>query len=515
MSASSPRARLTPSSTSCGSLELSRQGARLLDRRTFLSRTFDGLHGIALATLLADGDMLAAAEPKEELPLSALRPAIDPARPYAPRSAHFEAKAKSVIVVFCSGALSHVDMWDYKPELEKRDGQPLPGRDRFVSFQGENGNLKRSLWTFRPRGACGKMVSDLVPHIGNLSDQLCFLHSLTTKSNTHGPGENVMSTGFTRDGFPSMGAWLTYALGSENQDLPAFVAIEDPRGIPQSGPNNWAAGFLPATFQGTPFSTTKPVRYLQAPQGTSPESEAAARSALGFLNARHQESFAGDSRLAARIASYELAARMQLSVPEVVDVDHEPQHVRQLYGVESGSQLKRSFARNCMLARRLVERGVRCVQVFNGAYASGGRLNWDGHSRLKEQYDVHGEILDEPVAGLIKDLAQRGLLDTTLVVLCTEFGRMPMFQIGTFGRDHNPFGFTCWLAGAGVKTPFTYGATDDFGFKAEQDVLTVHDLHATILHLLGIDHERLTFYHNGLERRLTDVHGRVVREILA
>jgi uncharacterized protein (DUF1501 family) len=219
--------------------------------------------------------------------------------------------------------------------------------------------------------------------------------------------------------------------------------------------------------------------------------------------------------LAARIASYELAARMQLSVPSVADLGSEPAHIQKLYGADSPNQTKAGFANNCILARRLIEQGVRFVQLFNGAYASGGAINWDGHSRLKEQYEVHGEVLDQPVAGLLRDLEQRGLLDTTLVVFATEFGRMPMFQAGTFGRDHNPHGFTCWLAGAGVKAPFSYGATDAFGYKAEQNVTTVHDFHATILHLLGLDHEALTVYHNGIERRLTDVHGNVIREILA
>lgn len=475
----------------------------LLDRRRFLSRTADGLGCIALASLLSTSSGVRANDAE-----------TDDTNPYAPRPPHFTPRAKNVIVVQCSGALSHVDTFDFKPDLIRHDGKPIPGNEKLVSFQGRNGNLKRPLWKFRPRGECGKQVSDLVPRIGELADELCFIHSLTTRTNTHGPAENVISTGFAFDGFPSMGAWLTYALGSENRDLPAFVAIEDPRGMPQSGPNNWANGFLPAAFQGTPFSSTKPVRFLARPDRVTPANDVAVRDALAFLNDRHQERFAGDEQLRARVASYELAARMQVSVPEAAGVDREPEHVQRLYGADSANRTKASFARNCILARRLVERGVRFVQLFNGAYASGGRINWDGHSQLEEQYDVHGEILDQPVAGLLADLRQRGLLESTLVVFCTEFGRMPMFQAGTYGRDHNPFGFTAWLAGAGVRAPYTFGATDAFGFKAEKDVITVHDLHATILHLLGIDHENLTFYHNGIERRLTDVHGRVLTEIL-
>ncbi|MGE3819194.1 MAG: DUF1501 domain-containing protein [Isosphaeraceae bacterium] len=487
------------------SAPLSPSGLRLLDRRAFLSRSFDGLAGIAAAALLAG--RATGAEPD--------RPTIDPAHPYAPRPSHFEPKARNVLVIFCPGALSHVDTFDYKPELIRYDGKPMPGAERFVSFQGENGNLQAPLWRFRPRGSCGKMTSDLLPGIGALADDLCFVHSLTTKTNTHGPGENALWTGFTVEGFPSMGAWITYALGTENQDLPAFVAIEDPRGVAQSGPNNRANGFLPAAFQGTPFNSTRPIRWLTPPSSVNARADQAARDALRILNESHAERHPGDQELAARIASYELAARMQLSVPEAAGVQNEPAHVQRLYGTDDPDPIRAAFARNCLLARRLIERGVRFVQLFNGAYASGGRLNWDGHSSLKEQYDYHGSVLDRPVAGLLRDLKQRGLLESTLVVFCTEFGRMPMFQVGTYGRDHNPFGFTCWLAGAGVKAPFSFGATDPFGFKAAEEVVTVHDLHATILHLLGLDHKRLTFYHNGIERRLTDVHGNLMRPILA
>ena len=471
---------------------ISRTGLDLLtNRRHFLSRSAGGLGGMALASLLAEED------------------------PYRARPSHQAAKAKNVIVVFCSGALSHVDTFDYKPALIRHHGQPLPGQENLVSFQGPNGNLVQSLWKFRPRGQSGKMVSDLVPRIGDMADDLCFLHALTNKSNTHGPAENVMNTGFAFDGFPSMGAWVNYALGSANADLPAFVAIEDPRGMPQSGPNNWANGFLPAAFQGTPFSTTKPIRYLDRPSNLTSPTDVAARRALRDLNEKHAEKFPGDQGLAARIASYELSARMQLSVPGVADVASESAATRQLYGADSPNKTKAAFAENCLLARRLVEKGVRFVQLFNGAYASGGNLNWDGHSRLKEQYDRHGDILDQPVAGLLQDLKQRGLLETTLVVFATEFGRMPMFQAGTLGRDHNPHGFTCWLAGAGVKAPFSYGATDEFGYAAVEKVTTVHDFHATILHLLGLDHEALSVYHKGIERRLTDVHGHVIQDILA
>jgi hypothetical protein len=483
----------------------------LLNRRRFLGNTAQGLSGIALATLLGDEGLLAS----EKTPL---RPDVDASRPFAARRTHFPARAKNVLVIFCSGACSQVDTFDYKPELVKRHGQPMPGGDKLITFQGGQGNLTKSPWEFQPRGESGKMVSDLVPMLGELADEMCFIHSLTGKTNTHGPGENFMSTGFTLDGFPSMGAWITWALGTESQDLPAYVAIPDPRGTPQASVNNWGPCFLPAAFQGTDFNTSKPLRNLHRPKGVYASTDKATREFLLKLNQRHLNKFPGDSELAARISSYELAARMQLSVPEVSDLTTESAGTLKMYGADdSSNQLKASYARNCILARRLIEKGVRFVQLFNGAYQTGGEgvSNWDGHKKLKEQYSKHGPVFDQPTAALIRDLKQRGLLKDTLVVWCTEFGRMPTFQAGASGRDHNPDGFTAWLVGAGVKAPYTYGATDEFGYKAIENVTTVYDFHATILHLLGLDHRRLTFYHNGINRRLTDVHGHVISEIIA
>ncbi len=470
---------------------------------------------MALASLLADERLLLGAENAVDSG-GPIRPQIDPAQPYAPRTPHFAPRARNVLVIFCSGALSHVDTFDYKPELIKRHGEAMPGGE-LVTFQGENGALTRSPYAFRPRGECGKMTSDLLPQLGELADEMCFIHSVTSKTNTHGPGENFMSTGFTLDGFPSMGAWTSYALGSENADLPAFVAIPDPRGVPQSSQNNWGPGFLPAAFQGTAFNAERPIRHLARPGDVAAEADTAARELVNELNTRHLERFPGDTELAARIASYELAARMQLSVPEVSDLSSEPETIWRMYGADdSENKVKAGFARNCILARRLIERGVRFVQLFNGAYAMGeGVGNWDGHKKLREQYDVHGPILDQPAAALLRDLRQRGLLEETLVVFCTEFGRMPTFQKDASGRDHNPAGFTCWLAGAGVKAPFSYGATDDFGHRAVENAAVAHDFHATILHLLGLDHRRLSYYHNGIERRLTDVHGHVIHDVLA
>jgi hypothetical protein len=484
---------------------LSLAGRLLLDRRQFLSNSALALGSIALSNLLGGEGLLAATG-------GGLR--IDPAKPYAPRAPHFPGKAKNVIVIFCAGAVSQLETWDYKPQLIEWDGKPLPGGPA-TTFQGPAGNLARPQYEFRQRGKTGKWVSDMIPHLAELTDDIAFVQSLTSKTNTHGPAENFLSTGSPLDGFPSLGAWTSYALGSENQDLPAYVSIPDPRGVPQNGANNWGAGFLPAAFQGTTMSSMDPIRHLSAP-GVAGDTDAAAKALLQRMNARHLEKNPENGKLAARIASYELAARMQLSVPGVTDLGTEPAHVLKAYGADDTSNKeKAAFAKNCILARRLVEKGVRFVQLFNGAYASGGALNWDGHNALKKQYDVHAQILDQPAAALIRDLKQRGLLEETLVVWCTEFGRMPFFQKGAQGRDHNPDGFTCWMTGAGVKPGVTHGETDPFGSKAIKDIHPLYDFNATILHLLGLDHEKLTFEHNGISRRLTNVEGHVIREILA
>jgi hypothetical protein len=484
---------------------LSPAGRFLLDRRRFLSDSATALGSVALASLLGRDGLLAA---------PSMGTVIDPANPYAPRRPHYPAKAKNVIVIFCAGAVSQLETWDYKPELIQWDDKPLPGGPA-VTFQGPAGNLARPQYAFRQRGKTGKWVSDMIPHLAELTDEIAFVHSLTSKSNTHGPAENFLSTGSVLDGFPSLGAWTTYALGSESRDLPSYVAIPDPRGVPQNGANNWGPGFLPAAFQGTTMSSKSPVRHLSAP-GVSPSADRAARDLLQRMNARHLEANPGDGKLAARIASYELAARMQLSMPEISDLGSEPAHILKLYGADDAANPdKAAFAKNCILARRLIEKGVRFVQLFNGAYASGGKLNWDGHSELKDQYDVHASILDQPAAALIKDLRQRGLLEDTLVVWCTEFGRMPFFQKGAKGRDHNPDGFTCWMTGAGVKPGVSHGETDPLGQKAVKDVHPLYDFNATILYLLGLDHEKLTFEHNGISRRLTNVEGHVIREMLA
>jgi len=463
---------------------LSHSGHRLLNRRDFLARAGTGLGGIALTALLTEQGLLGADKDR-----SPIRPAIRPNAPLAPRSPPFIPRAKRILVIFCSGACSHLDTWDFKPELIKRHGQQMPGNENLITFQGEQGNLTRSPYEFKPRGRSGKFISDLLPNLAELADEMCFIHSMTAKSNTHGPAENQMSTGFTLDGFPSMGAWVSYALGTESQDLPAFVAIPDPRGVPQTGPNNWSAGFLPAVFQGTAFNADKPIPNLATPKEITSAAEISTRDFLKLLNDEHLKKYPADSDLSARIASYELAARMQLRAVEVGNLSNESEATKELYGVNDPNKIKAGFARNCLLARRLLERGVRFVQLFNGAYAMGeGVGNWDGHKTLKTQYDVHGPILDQPCAALIKDLKSRGLLEDTLVLWTTEFGRMPTFQKGASGRDHNPRGFTVWMTGAGVKRAFSHGATDAFGSQDVENAATISDLHATLLHLLGIDH---------------------------
>ncbi len=485
----------------------------LLDRRRFLSDAGGFLGAIPLLQLLHADGALAAPTASGSAPI---RPDIDPKRPYAPRTPHAPTKAKRLLVIYLPGAVSHIDTFDYKPELVKFHGKRAPGQPA-VTFEGPSGFIAQPFWKFRPRGQSGKMISDLVPNLAELADSLCFFHSLSTKTSAHPQGENFLSTGHTSEGFPSLGAWVSYALGTENQDLPAFVAIPDPRGLPRSARNNWGSGFLPALFQGTDFSVAHPPANLERPRAISADADRRAARMLANLNTHHQKRSPGDGELAARIASYELAGRMQTSIPSLTKVQSEPEHVIRSYGADSKNQLKREYAHNCILARRLIEKGVRCVQLFNGSDAGGGNgiTNWDSHADIVKTHAMQAEIMDQPTAALIKDLGQRGLLAETLVVWCTEFGRMPFLQGNGTGRDHNPDGFTCFMTGAGVRQGMSYGATDEWGHKAVEKKASLHDFNATILHLLGLDHLRLTYYHNGLERRLTDVHGDVIKDVLA
>jgi len=430
---------------------------------------------------------------------------------------HFAPKAKRVLQIFCPGAASHIDLWDYKPELYKQSGKPLPGGENFFSFQGKNGNLMAPPWEFLPSGKSGKPISSLLPNMARHVDDIAFIHSMQSKSNTHGPGCVFMNTGHVSEGFPSAGAWLSYALGSANDNLPTYVALPDVRGEPPNGKANWSNGFLPARHQAVMMASHLNIRNLKQPAAISENEEKASRDFLSFLNNQHANANPSDSTLNARIAAYELAARMQLSAPEVSDLSRETKSTLASYGADSTNNLKAGYARNCILARRLLERNVRYVNLYCASRASGvdGLLNWDAHRTLKSDYERHCPIFDQPTAALLSDLKQRGLLEDTLVLWTTEFGRMPTHQVGTTGRDHNPDAFTVWMMGAGVKGGISYGATDEFGRKSVEKVTNVWEFYATVLHLLGFDFDRLKFYHNGIDRKITDVHGKVITEVLA
>lgn len=478
----------------------------LLDRRGFLSGSFTAMAGIGLLDLLQRDGF--ASEPQSNHAV-AWKPGAG--------QTHFPARAKRVLQVFCPGAASHVDLWDYKPELFQRSGQPLPGEENLVSFQGKNGNLMAPPWEFVPCGRSGKRISSLLPHMATHVDDIAFIHSMTARTNTHGPGCVLMNTGQVREGFPSAGAWLGYALGSENDNLPTYVALPDLRGEPPNGKANWSNGFLPARHQAMVMASHLDIRNLKRPAGISAAEDAAARDYLKLLNAEHIAANPGDSSLAARTTAYELAARMQVSAPEVSDLSAESEQTHTRYGTDSGNKLLAAYARNCLLARRLLERGVRYVNLYCASRASGvdGLLNWDAHRTLKPDYERHCPIFDQPTAALLTDLKQRGLLDETLVLWTTEFGRMPTHQANTTGRDHNPDAFTVWMMGAGVKGGTSYGATDAFGRRSVDQVTNVWEFYATVLHLLGYDFDRLKWYHNGFDRKLTDVHGRIIRQVLA
>ncbi len=453
-----------------------------------------GLTGVALSRLITD-DLVAASD----------------------RPPHFAPKAKQVLQLFCPGAASHVDLWDYKPLLKEYHGTPLPGAETEITFQGKNGNLMQSPWPFVPAGRSGKMISAMLPHMAQHADEMAFIHSMTSRTNTHGPGCINMNSCFSREGFPSAGSWVSYALGSINENLPTYIAIQDLRGEPPNGKANWGNGFLPAQHQAVTMSAQQPLRNLGRPLSITANEEQATREFLKLMNADHAAAHPGHDELRARMAAYELAAKMQLAAPEVSDLSTEPRHIHELYGTDDGNKLKAAYARNCLLARRFLEQGVRYVSLYCASRASNvdGLLNWDAHKTLKADYERHCPIFDQPTAALIGDLKQRGMLNDVLVVWCTEFGRMPTHQEGTSGRDHNPDAFTTWMMGAGVKGGVSYGATDDFGRRSVQDIATVYDFYATILHLLGLNHEQLTFYHNGANRRLTDVHGHVIHRILS
>jgi hypothetical protein len=430
---------------------------------------------------------------------------------------HHKARAKRVVQLFMSGAASQCDTFDYKPLLVAKANQPWDPGEKVELFQSNPGVVMPSPWSWKQYGQCGKWVSSLFPETAGCVDDIAFVSSMVSKSNIHGPATFMQNTGFILPGFPSAGGWVSYALGSETENLPDFVVLPDPRGLPPNGSANWGAGFLPASHQATTIraGTPTPIHDLQPAAGNGFVTAESEREGLGLLaeaNRRHLEGHAGDSRLAARMASYEMAARLQLSAPDVLDLAGESKATRDLYGVDS--PVTADLGQRCLVARRLLERGVRFVQVWSGADNGFPRRNWDSHENLAKDHGELGAALDRPVAGLLKDLKARGLLEDTIVFWTTEFGRMPCSQ-GSKGRDHNPFGFTSWLAGGGVKGGVTHGATDEWSYKAVDQPVYCYDVHATMLHLLGIDHTRLTYRHNGIERRLTDVHGAVMPSILA
>ena len=460
---------------------------RFFSRRELLWKAGGGIGGLALSNILSGASV----------------------SPLAPKAGHFPAKAKRIISIFCYGGVSQMDTFDPKPMLKKRAGETIPGKT-IIPSQGTPGGLMPGLWDFKKYGQCGMDVSDLFPHVAQRVDDIAFIRSMHTLSNDHAPALYQMNTGSIQTGYPSVGSWVTYGMGTENQSLPAFVVFTDPRGGPIGGAPNWGNGFMPASYQATPFRPTgDPIVDLKPPPGMTPERQRKWLDYMGKLNEEHWQKNPHDSELAARIESYELAFRMQTSAVEAVDIDKETEATKKLYGVDGS--ITEYFGRQCLMARRLVERGVRMVQIYSG----GGNFgeSWDAHWDLKENHGQHCAETDKPIAGLLTDLKSRGLLDDTLVIWHGEFGRMPISQRMS-GRDHNPHGFTVWLAGGGVKGGTIVGATDEYGLEAVEKPKKVNDLHATILHLMGFDHTRLTYLHNGRFMRLTDVEGEVIKEVL-
>jgi hypothetical protein len=474
-------------------------------RRDFLWRAAGGFGGVALTSILH-------AEHRSQVP----------ANPQAGRPAPHPAKAQRVIQIFCPGGLSHVDTWDYKPGLGKAHGRPFDLEDGRNFFSGKAGSYAKSFWEFQQHGQCGKWMSSLFPRLAHCVDDMAFIHSMQGKTALHGPAMFMANSGFILPGFPCMGAWVTYGLGSESGNLPAFVVLPDPRGLPPGGVINWGAGFLPAVHQGTVLETaedTAPIADLfpaVRSSSFSPSAETVSRGFLQSLNRKHLAQREGNSDLEARIASYELAARLQLSAPEVTDLHGETEATKKLYAL--GDDDAGPFGRQCLLARRLVERGVRFVQLYCGAENTTQkkiRPNWDSHEDIVRDHGYWGRVLDTGAGALLMDLKSRGLLESTLVICTSEFGRQPFIQGTGKGRDHNPGAFTTWLAGGGIQGGVSHGESDEYGWKAAVHPCLCHDLHATALHLLGIDHTKLSLYQSGILRRLTDVHGEVIKSLLA
>jgi hypothetical protein len=470
-------------------------------RREFLGRVGNGFGLLALAGLLQREGLLAA-------PSSA--------NPLAVKMPHFATKAKRVIWLFMNGGPSQVDTWDYKPELEKQHGKELKGFDNNTGFFADQvGPLMKSPFKFTRNGQCGAWVSELFPSMARHVDKMAFLYSCWTDSNNHSPALFKINTGLSRMGFPCVGAWVTYGLGSESQNLPAFVVMYDTlgRGIPKGHSQNWGAGFLPSVYQGTALKPQgMPIDDLVRSAEMTDHQQRAQLELLKNLNRRRLEQGPVEPDLAARVESFELAYRMQMAAPEAIDLSRESAATQKLYGLDNPKCTH--FSKQCLIARRLVERGVRFVQIYSGGMDN--QLSWDGHADIAGNHRGFAQETDVPIAGLLADLEARGLLDSTLVIWGGEFGRLPVSQKGANpGRDHNPHAFTYWLAGGGVKGGTFYGATDEVGLKAEVDRVSVNDLHATILHLMGMDHKSLTYRYNGRDYRLTDVAGNVIKRVIA
>ena len=466
---------------------------RFHSRRELLNTLGGGIGSLAFADLLTKQGLAATKSP------------------LSPKMPHLPAKAKAVISIFCYGGVSQVDTFDPKPELLKRQGEAMAGVGPVVTVMGNPGGLMPSPFRFKKHGQCGMDISELFPHVAEHADDLALIRSMHALSPAHGPALFQMNTGSILAGHPSVGSWVTYGLGTENENLPGYIVFTDNRGGPINGAPNWSNGYMPASYQGTPFRPTgDPIIDLKPPAGQGLQEQRKWLELVEKLNQKHLDQNPNDSELSARIYSYELAFRMQTSATDAIDIRNESPATRKLYGLDE--QPTEYFGRQALMARRLVERGVRYVQIYSG----GGNFDpsWDAHWDLKKNHSMHCAETDRPIAGLIKDLKSRGLFDSTLIVWHGEFGRLPISE-RMDGRDHNASGFSVWLAGGGVKGGTIIGATDDYGSRAVENPKSVYDLHATILRALGIDHERLTYRFNGRDMRLTDVHGHVIKEALS
>lgn len=498
-------------------------------RRDLLTSAASGFGGIALAMMLREDSEAQEATDAATGNQFATGGEFAIGQGGAMRVLHHPPKAKRVVQLFMGGAASHIDLWDHKPMLEKHHGEKSDFGEHVEAFQNGLGPWMKSPFKFAAHGESGKMISDVVAPLGQCVDDIAFVHNMVGKTGVHSQATYLQATGFQRPGFPGMGAWVSYGLGSINENLPTFVVLPDHRGFASNGPKNWGSAFLPASAQGTAIFPQRenPIEdLLPRAEYVTKAGDRDGLSMLGRFNQRFQRERPGDSRLEARIRSYELAARMQLSAPEALDISNEPTHIMKMYGLDrAGTKYPETinpaeeaeyFGRKCLIARRLLERGVRFVQIWSGNDNSFPRRNWDSHEDIERDHGPLARGMAVGTAALLKDLKQRGLLKDTIVLWTTEFGRMPSTQ-GSKGRDHNPYVFTNWLAGGGIKPGVTHGPSDQWGYKPlDRDNATeVYDIHATILHLLGIDHQKLTVRHNGIDRRLTDVHGHVIGELIA